>query len=99
MGKKIDPVLNITSVTASSARACTLEFLMSRHQSQQSPLTKTVLAMMTMAGVPSWITSRSVLNNFCPDSRATWAKDVIMMTEKTSTPSGSSRRRPTGYWY
>lgn len=29
-------------------------------------------------------------------SRATWTNEVIMMTEKTSTPSGSSLRRPTG---
>lgn len=47
-------MLKMTSVMASCARAWTLEFLMRRHQSQQRPLTPTVLDMITMAEGPSW---------------------------------------------
>ena len=47
-------MLKMTSVMASWARACTLEFLTSRHQNQQPNLITTVLAMITIAEVDSW---------------------------------------------
>jgi hypothetical protein len=47
-------MLNTTSVMASCANACTLEFLINRHHSQQANLMTTVLAMMMIAGRPSW---------------------------------------------
>jgi hypothetical protein len=53
MGNRIEPVLKMTSVMASEARACTLEFFTRRHQTQQRPLMKIVPAMIPMAGIPS----------------------------------------------
>lgn len=47
-------MLKTTSVMASWARACTLEFLIMRHHSQHPNLMRTVLAMMMMDGRPSW---------------------------------------------
>jgi hypothetical protein len=99
MGNRIEPVLKMTSVTASSARACTLEFLTSRHQNQHRPLMAMVPIMMAMAGMPSSTSSCSGAMSRWADSKTTWVKEVIMMTEKTSTPRGSNRRLPTGYWY
>lgn len=49
-GKRILKILKMTSVIASWARACTLEFLIRRHQSQQANLITTVRSMMIMAG-------------------------------------------------
>ena len=92
-------MLKITSVIASCARACTLEFLMRRHQSQHNALMKTVLDIMMIAGSVNSMIEWSPEFNLLRHSRPTWKKEVTMTTEKTSTPIGSSLLRPTGYWY
>jgi hypothetical protein len=89
-------ILKTTSVAASCAKACTLLFRINRHQTQQSPFTITVHAMIAMAGAPSSTSRWSFPPSLPNPSNATCTKDVIMMTENTSTPMGSSRRRPTG---
>lgn len=50
---------------------------MKRHQSQTTPLTRTVVAMMTMAEVESCTTEWSGPMSFWMPSMATWAKEVI----------------------
>ena len=97
MGNMMLARLKYTSVSASRARACTLELGISRQYSQQMPFTTTVLAMMMMAGRVSWTMVWSPLVSRLKHSSMTWKKDVIMMTEKTRTPMGSSLRLPMGY--
>jgi len=55
-GNIILKMLKITSVIASCASACTLEFLTSRHQNQQAALIRTVLDIIMIAGRPSSMT-------------------------------------------
>jgi hypothetical protein len=54
IGKMMLNMLNTTSVIASCASAWTLEFLINLHQSQHPNLMNTVLAIMSIAGKPSW---------------------------------------------
>ena len=91
--------LKITSVIASCAKAWTLEFFTSRHQSQHNSFTSTVAPMMAIEGIVSSTSLWSEDVNRCMDSMATWINEVIMITANNSTPSGSSRRRPVGYMY
>lgn len=82
-GKMILKMLKTTSVIASCARASTLEFLMSRHQSQHKNLITTVEAMIAIAGIVSCTTVWSLPVMREKPSMATWKNEVIMMTEKT----------------
>lgn len=92
-------VLKTTSVIASWARAWTLEFLIRRHHSQQKSFMRTVLAMILTTGRPRLAIEWSLEVSRSKHWRETWKNEVIIMTEKTSTPIGSSRRLPMGYEY
>ena len=96
-GKRILNKLNTTSVSASCARAWTLEFLISRHQNQHASFTTTVLAITAIEGIVKLTRVVSLDISRVKDVIATWTKEVIITTAKTNTLRGSNRRLLIGY--
>lgn len=76
-------MLKTTSVIASAAKACTLEFLTRRHQNQHRPLMTTVLDMMIIAGRVSSMMEWSPEFSLLKHSSPTWKNDVTIMTANT----------------
>lgn len=92
----MEKVLKTTSVSASWASAWTEELRIMRHQKKQAPLMMMVEDMMAIAEGPRVMIVWFGEARCWSACRPTWRKEVIMMMEKTRTPTGSRRERPTG---